>query len=86
MGFSTLQHLHSIDPASPIPNNILGSKEKPWLETEGERMREKEKAMFPDFTGCFSNRNCQCSSESGGQEPGLLCLKTEKPRTDPEAV
>lgn len=51
-------------------------------------MREKEKAMFPDFTGCFSNRNCQCSSESGGQEPGLLCLKTEKPRfgTDPEAA
>lgn len=73
----------------PIPNNILGSEEKPWLETEGERMCEKEKAMFPDVTGRFSNRNCQCYSESGGQEPGLLwCLKTEKPRfgTDPEAA
>lgn len=87
MGFSTLQHLRSIGLTSP--DNILGSEEKPWLETEGERMCEKEKAMFPDVTGRFSNRNCQCYSESGGQEPGLLwCLKTEKPRfgTDPEAA
>lgn len=52
-------------------------------------MCEKEKAVFPDVIGRFSNRNCQCYSESGGQEPGLLwCLKTEKPRfgTDPEAA